>query len=405
MICMANKNGPIGVWLIGAGGALSTTVAVGALAVVRGFAERTALVSDDPAFSALGLPELADFRFGGHEIRLVRLAAAARAIAAENQSLRPDWIDALESDLAAIDADIRPGAAAGGGGAIHRIATADHVLHGGTARELVTALTRDLEQFRAKHAARALIVVNLASTEPPPAALPALETVADLERALDGSPEDVRPGALYACAALRAGAAFINFTPSASSLCGAIRALATQLRLPWMGNDGKTGETLVKSGLAPMFRARCLKVMSWVGYNILGNRDGSVLADDANKQSKLASKDRVVASILGQPVKTRVGIDYVESLGDNKVAWDYIHFRGFLGHPMAMQFTWQGCDSILAAPLVLDLVRFATLALERGESGPMDHLAAFFKSPVGVDEHDLYRQMAALSAYARSTAR
>ena len=401
---MANQNGPIGVWLIGAGGALSTTVAVGTRAVVRGLSERIALVSDDPAFATLRLPDLAELRFGGHEIRPVRLATAARSIGAENHSLRSEWVDALETDLAAIDADIRPGAAAGGGGAIERIASADHVIQERTARELVTTLTRDLQQFRTKHGARALVVVNLASTEPPPSSLPSLDSVVDIERALDGTPDALRPGTLYAFAALQAGAAFINFTPSASSLCGGIRELALQRRLPWMGNDGKTGETLVKSGLAPMFRARRLEVMSWVGYNILGNRDGSVLADDANKQSKLASKDRVVASILGQPVKTRVGIDYVESLGDNKVAWDFIHFRGFLGHPMAMQFTWQGCDSILAAPLVLDLVRFAALALERGESGPMTHLAAFFKSPVGVEEHDLYRQMAALSAYGRTFA-
>jgi myo-inositol-1-phosphate synthase len=400
---MANQNGPIGVWLIGAGGALSTTVIVGAKAIVRGLAPRIALVSDDPAFSKLGLPDLGELQFGGHDIRPVSLADSLRAIAVENHSLKPDWVDQLGGELSGVDANLCPGVASGGGGAFERVAAKGSCIDGRTARDLTHRLTRDLEEFRGRIGARALVVVNLASTEPPPAHLPALESLGNLERALDDAPGGLRPGTLYAYAALCAGAAFINFTPSPSCLSPAIREFATARRLPWMGNDGKTGETLVKSGLAPMFRARQLEVMSWVGYNILGNRDGSVLADDANKQSKLASKDRVIASILGGPVKTRVGIDYVESLGDNKVAWDFIHFRGFLGHPMAMQFTWQGCDSILAAPLVLDLIRFAAVALHRGEVGAMRHLSAFFKNPLEVDEHDLYRQMASLHAYALAT--
>src|SRR6185436_6986731 len=102
----------------------------------------------------------------------------------------------------------------------------------------------------------------------------------------------------------------------------------------------------------------------------------------------------------GYPLRTHVGIDYIPSLGDSKVAWDFIHFRGFLGHPMSMQFVWQGCDSILAAPLVLDLVRFADLALRRGESGPMAQLSSFFKDPLHGTEHDLHRQYAALLEYA-----
>ena len=171
-----------------------------------------------------------------------------------------------------------------------------------------------------------------------------------------------------------------------------------------MGSDGKTGETLVKSALAPLFRVRQLEVMSWVGYNVLGTRDGRVLSADPNKRSKVASKDSVVPSILGYPVRTHVGIDFIESLGDSKVAWDFVHFRGFLGHPMSLQFTWQGCDSILAAPLVLDLARFAAVAKARGEAGPMRHLASFFKNPLHVQEHDLFRQYAVLLDYAQARA-
>ncbi|MFG0317183.1 MAG: inositol-3-phosphate synthase, partial [Planctomycetota bacterium JB042] len=115
--------------------------------------------------------------------------------------------------------------------------------------------------------------------------------------------------------------------------------------------------------------------------------------------SKVSSKDQVLSRILGYPLHTHVGIDFVPSLKDMKTAWDFVHFQGFLGFPMVMQFIWQGCDAVLAAPIVLDLVRLTDLALRRGESGPMPHLACFFKSPHRVDEHDFHRQWDRLMAY------
>jgi myo-inositol-1-phosphate synthase len=166
-----------------------------------------------------------------------------------------------------------------------------------------------------------------------------------------------------------------------------------------MGNDGKTGETLVKSALAPMFKYRNLRVLSWQGYNMLGDRDGKILSHPDNLTSKLESKDSVLQNILGYPVHTKVRIDYVESLHDLKTAWDFVHFQGFLGHKMTMQFTWQGCDAILAAPLVLDMVRLTELAMRRGEGGPMTQLAPYFKSPIGAGEHDLHRQYHAMMDY------
>jgi myo-inositol-1-phosphate synthase len=148
-----------------------------------------------------------------------------------------------------------------------------------------------------------------------------------------------------------------------------------------------------------MFAHRNLRVLSWQGYNILGDRDGAVLADTRNKSAKVATKDGLLPAILGYPLHTHVGIDYVPSLHDLKTAWDFVHFEGFLGFKMTMQFIWQGCDAILAAPLVLDLVRFADLAQRRGEAGPMTHLACFFKQPIGVAEHDLHRQWQMLVDY------
>ena len=166
-----------------------------------------------------------------------------------------------------------------------------------------------------------------------------------------------------------------------------------------MGSDGKTGETMLKSAIAPMFKYRNLHVMSWQGYNILGDRDGKVLSNEGPKQSKVTGKDKAISNILGYPLHTHVGIDYVPSLNDWKTAWDFIHFKGFLGVKMCMQFIWQGCDSILAAPLVLDMTRLADFSLKKGEYGPMKHLACFFKDPVGVEDHDLHNQFHLLLNY------
>jgi myo-inositol-1-phosphate synthase len=244
------------------------------------------------------------------------------------------------------------------------------------------------------------VCVNLTSTEPALRPSPAHRSLAAFERALQKNDERaVRPSAIYAWAAAKEGHPFVHFTPSASALLPAIQEAFAQSGTPFMGRDGKTGETLVKSALAPMFAHRNLRVLSWQGYNILGDRDGRVLADAENKKTKVATKDGLLPSILGYPLHTHVGIDYVPSLHDLKTAWDFVHFEGFLGFKMALQFIWQGCDAILAAPLVLDLVRFADLAQRRGESGPMPHLACFFKQPFGVQEHDLHVQWRMLLAY------
>jgi myo-inositol-1-phosphate synthase len=128
--------------------------------------------------------------------------------------------------------------------------------------------------------------------------------------------------------------------------------------------------------------------------------DGQALADPANKSAKIKGKDGLLGQILGYEPQSLVSIEYIRSLGDWKTAWDHIHFRGFMGTPMVMQFTWQGCDSLLAAPLVLDLVRFVELSARRGETGVLGHLASFFKQPLGVSEHDFSRQFSLLREWA-----
>jgi myo-inositol-1-phosphate synthase len=176
---------------------------------------------------------------------------------------------------------------------------------------------------------------------------------------------------------------YINFTPSLGATPAGIDELARLRGACHAGRDGKTGETLLKSVLAPMFAARHLRVMSWVGHNIFGNMDGRVLDDPRNKAAKLQSKDRALAEILGYAPQTLISIEHIASLGDWKTAWDHVHFQGFLGTPMTLQFTWQGCDSLLAAPLVLDLARLVAVAQARGQTGALTFLSSFFKSPIG----------------------
>ncbi|MFO0980371.1 MAG: inositol-3-phosphate synthase [Planctomycetota bacterium] len=388
-----------GVWLVGALGGLGTTVLVGARAIARGRASPTGLVTARSEFESLALVPLADVAFGGHDVRPVTLVQSAWEVQRESGSLGHDLLAALGEDLASIDTQIRPGVSVNCGAAIEQLAPQVRA-DTRSLRAIVDQLRADLRVFRDTHGFERLIVVNLASTEPLMDLGHPLQSLTALEAALDQDAKtEVRASLLYAYAALQEGAAYINFTPSNAALCPAIQELAGKRQLPFMGSDGKTGETLVKSALAPMFRHRNLQVLSWQGYNILGDRDGRILAQSENKEAKVQSKDRLLGEILGYPLHTHVGIDYVESLEDHKTAWDFIHFRGFLGHKMAMQFIWQGCDAILAAPLVLDLVRLADLALRRGESGPMPYLASFFKSPLGVHEHDLHRQFEMLLAH------
>ena len=221
-----------------------------------------------------------------------------------------------------------------------------------------------------------------------------------MESTLSSPNSQLPPSSLYAIAALEKGFPFINFTPSLGSCPAAINELAIANSTCHMGHDGKTGETLLKSVLAPAFAKRNLEIMSWVGHNIFGNMDGQVLDDPINKETKVVSKDRLLGQILGYDPQTHISIEYIKSLGDWKTAWDHIHFRGFLGTPMIMTFTWQGCDSILAAPLVLDLFRFTELASRKGETGQLTFLSSFFKSPLGTSENDFGKQFEELVDWA-----
>ena len=381
-----------GVWIIGARGAVATTTIVGARAAARGLVPLRGVTTEGARGEGLALPAASALVFGGWELRAGSLLDAAADLA-EGRIFDGRVLDALAADLAEIDRDIVPG---GTRGVPHPCGAVE------TPAAVIEQLAADLRGFRRRHSLERVVVVNLATTEPIFTIPEDHLTLAALEESLTGRGAAVfRPSTLYAYAAMREGAAFINFAASPAALAPAIRELAEREGVPFAGTDGKTGETLVKSALASLFRERDLQVLAWHGENLLGNADGAALKEPEVKAAKVETKDGVVRGVLGYAPETSVDITYVPSLGDWKTAWDLIHFQGFLGTRMTMQFTWQGCDSILAAPLVIDLVRLADLALRRGESGPMTQAACFFKAPVGTQEQDLGRQYAMLDRYLR----
>jgi myo-inositol-1-phosphate synthase len=394
----------VGVWLFGALGGLATTVVVGARAIARGRAGTQGLLTESPLCADLDLCRIEDLVFGGHEVRAGSPLEAAREIHEQNGTIPHPLLQALKPDLTAFGREIRPGCLTNAGATIQKLAGAGRkgLDQGEPLRVQIERLRRDLESFVRRNRLDRCVCVNLVSTEPKLPLTRAHQSLAALDRAIDADRRTVvRPSTVYAYVAASLGLPFVHFTPSNGALIPAVRELFEKHRTPYMGADGKTGETLVKSALAPMFKYRNLRVLSWQGYNMLGDRDGIVLADAENRAAKVESKDRLLGQILGYPLHSQVTIDYVPSLGDLKTAWDFVHFEGFLGYRMSLQFTWQGCDSILAAPLVLDMVRLGDLARRRGETGPMKQLACFFKSPLDVAEHDLHVQWHELVEYLR----
>jgi myo-inositol-1-phosphate synthase len=391
----------VGMWLVGAKGGVATTVIVGLSALRRGLTGNQGLVTRLPKFAALDLVDWDALVVGGHDIRRTSLVDEAERLHSQSRVIDERMLVEVRDDLERIDADVRPGVMFNVGPTIEKLADRSLLPADETPRQSIGRVQHDLQQFIAAHELSQVIVVNVASTEPPADTAKIPERWADLNKLLDDPALCPLPASsLYAIAALEMGLPYVNFTPSLGSAPAALCELAIERDTCHMGHDGKTGETLLKSALAPMFAARNLEIMSWVGHNIFGNLDGKVLDDPLNKQTKVTSKDRLLGQILGYHPQTLVSIEYIESLGDWKTAWDHVHFRGFLGTPMTLQFTWQGCDSLLAAPLVLDLVRLTECAHRHGDRGLLTFLASFFKSPLGVTQNDFVRQFQMLEAWA-----
>ncbi|HET6575767.1 MAG TPA: inositol-3-phosphate synthase [Fimbriiglobus sp.] len=390
----------VGLWLIGAFGGVGSTTALGLAALARGLAAPTGLVTALPRFAAVPLDPPGAFVVGGHDIRQTSLSRGVAELHARSGVFDDRLLTECGPQLDDWSRNVRPGVVYRPNPVIAAMADRPDVRPASSPRAAVEQVQSDLRQFQAEHRLDQLVVVNVASTEPPFEPGDEHRTLAALEAALDRSAPAVLPtSGLYAYAALDAGFPYANLTPSLGAGVPALEELARKRTVPHAGQDLKTGETLLKSALAPMFAKRNLRILSWVGHNILGNRDGLVLADPQNKASKVRTKDALLAELLGYRPQSVVSIEYVESLDDWKTAWDHVHFEGFLGTKMTLQFTWQGCDSVLAAPLVIDLARLTLLANRRGEAGVLRDLAVFFKSPLGVPEHDFGRQFEMFEAY------
>ncbi|WP_250030757.1 inositol-3-phosphate synthase [Paractinoplanes maris] len=370
-----------GVWLIGARGSVAVTSMVGALALRAGLAEPLGCVTELPELAGPALPGLADLEFGGHDISDLTLDKKVESLVAAG--VLPGRPAAAVADrLAELQRELRP------------VPTAGNQL------EAARLIAQDIDDFRRRRGLERVVVINVSSTEPVVTPHPAHESLAALREAMAHTPV-LPPSSLYAYAAFSANCSFVDFTPSTGSRLPALRELAALHGLPYAGHDGKTGETLVKSVLAPMFAMRHLRVRTWSGTNLLGGGDGANLADPAANAAKAGSKQRVLAETLGYQPEGSSHIEYVDDIGDFKTAWDLITFSGFLGTRMRMEFSWHGCDSALAAPLVLDLARLTAAAHAAGRGGPLLELAFFFKDPIGEVPHALPDQWAALVAFVR----
>jgi myo-inositol-1-phosphate synthase len=279
-----------------------------------------------------------------------------------------------------------------------------NVKKGKTKRDLAEQLREDIREFKTKNKCDRLVIVWCGSTEIFISPGPTHQSLAAFEQAMDSNDESIAPSMLYAYAAMLEGVPFANGAPNLTVDFPAIWELAREKSVPIAGKDFKTGQTLMKTIVAPGLKARMLGLHGWFSTNILGNRDGAVLDDPDSFKTKEESKLGVLEHIL-QPhlypelyekVYHKVRINYYPPHGDNKEGWDNIDIFGWLGYPMQIKIDFLCRDSILAAPIVLDLALFLDLAQRAGMSGIQEWLSFYLKSPMVAPglypEHDLFIQ-------------
>ena len=284
----------------------------------------------------------------------------------------------------------------------------DHTKGNISKRAMLEAIRTDINKFRDDKKVDRMVMIWCASTEVFIEPGPAHMTIESFEKAIDGNDDSIAPSMLYAYAALLEGVPFANGAPNLAVDMPCLRQYATEHNIPISGKDFKTGQTLMKTVLAPMLKARQLGLSGWYSTNILGNRDGEVLDAPENFKTKEESKLGVLEHIL-EPEKNpelygdvfhKVSINYYPPRGDNKEGWDNIDIFGWLGYPMQIKVNFLCRDSILAAPLALDLVLFSDLAQRAGLGGIQEWLSFYYKSPQVAPglypEHDLFIQLTKL---------
>ncbi len=382
------------IWYIGAYGIVSTTAMVGGKLIEKNKVDKIGLVSELPFFEGIDKYAPLKFEFGGHEVRKVENAYnAALQHWNQNRHFEKDYLDEVKEDLEKIVA--AKGTALNCGSGVEALGELDTLEKDEKSlSEIVEKLEDDIKRF----ADNETVVINVASTEPLPKFNDKYHKTLDgFERMIeDDAKEFATASMLYAYAALKNRIPYGNFTPSVGSSLPALKELAIEKKVPHAGNDGKTGETLVKTTLAPMFAYRNLKIIGWMSYNILGDLDGLVLSHAENKESKVISKDKVLEKVLGYSPFSITEIEFFPSLVDNKTAFDFIHFQGFLGTKMKFYFIWDGIDAIVAAPLTLDIARFLLFAKKKGIFGVVREMGFFFKSPMeneNVNTHSQFEEL------------
>lgn len=406
---IAPAKGKLGVLLVGLG-AVSTTLIAGVLAVRKGLAApigsltqmgtirlgkrtdgRSPLIKD-----FVPLASLDDIVFGVWDIFEDDCYEAARTAGV----IAPDLLNQLKDDLS----EIKPWPAVFDRRYVKRL-DGPNVKKGATKRDLSTAVRADIQQFKEANQIDRLVMIWCGSTEIFMTEGDAHSSLATFERALDENDPAVPSSMVYAHAALKEGIPFANAAPNLTVDTSAMLELAAETGSPLAGKDLKTGQTLMKTIVAPGLKARLLGVSGWYSTNILGNRDGEVLDDPESFKTKEESKKSVLDYILQPDLYPLlyeklchvVRINYYPPRGDNKEGWDNIDLVGWLGYPMQLKINFLCRDSVLAAPIVLDVALFLDLAQRAGMSGIQEWLSFYFKSPMHAanvyPEHDLFIQL------------
>lgn len=369
-------NRKLGIAVVGLGGAVGTTMAAGIELLRQGVVGNEGLPL--AGLNVPGMAEYTDIVFAGWDLFGEHLSKAAE----EHDVLTHKQFVAAEPALR----NIKPWPAVEDPKFLSNI-EGENKLGKVSHRETIEKIRANLREFIAQ--CDSVVVVNLASTEK--LAVEGNEifnSLAGFEKALDDNSTDISPAMLYAYAAMTKGIPYANFTPSLAADVPALIELAKVRKVPIAGKDGKTGQTFIKSVLAPAFKSRALKVEGWYSTNILGNRDGLALSNEDSLASKVKTKSSVLEDILGYEVEDHlVDIRYYRPRGDNKEAWDNIDIAGFLGQPMQIKVNFLCRDSILAAPLAIEIARCLDLAAQRGDAGIQEQLSVFFKLPMSKTGH------------------
>ncbi|MEO7674470.1 MAG: inositol-3-phosphate synthase [Pyrinomonadaceae bacterium] len=365
----------LGIAIVGLGGAVGTTMFAGVELIKKGLIGKQGLPLAE--FDITGMADYEGIVIAGWDLFGSHLANAAE----EHDVLTHKQFVAVEAELR----EVKPWPAAGNLDFLANI-DGENQISAVTHSECIDRIKANIEEF--KKQCDSVVVINLASTEK--LAIEGNEifnSLSGLDKALDENSADISPSMLYAYAAVSCGVAYGNFTPSVAADIPAIIEYAEKQGVPIAGKDGKTGQTFIKSVLAPAFRSRALKVEGWFSTNILGNRDGLALSEKDSLASKIKTKSSLLDDILGYKVEDHlVDIRYYRPRKDNKEAWDNIDLTGFLGQPMQMKVNFLCRDSILAAPLAIEIARCLDLAVQRGESGIQEQLSVFFKLPMSRSE-------------------